>query len=421
MTMTHQPADDIATLHERMIERLRAIQAIRTPQVERAMRTVPRQAFAPEHELPDVFDATGVLVTKRDGQGKAVSSVSAPWVQALMLERAGLSEGDRVLEIGSGGYNAALLAEMVGPSGHVVSVDIDPEVISRAHECLAAAGYRDRVELVTADADQVLDREGWDAILVTVGIWDVSPAWVEQLVEGGRLVMPLRVHGFSRIFACTKAGSMLVGAYGEMAGFVSMQGAGAHTRSRYEIAPGVEWASDHPVDHDALATALETPPRSARTGVCMRSKEPFDTLQWWLITNVDSPGILTGSEETLGTRPMMGGKGTIAAWDGHELVYLGLEEVRVQGERRWEWVVCSRSPSGADRLAQEVVELIHTWDGQHRGGPGPALDLYPLDQAPAGALRKRHSALVATWDTPRAVPVVRFADDPDAAEAAKHR
>ncbi len=58
----------------------------------------------------------------------------------------------RVLEIGSGGYNAALLREIVGDDGQVVTVDIDSEITDRATRTLAAAGYDD-VEVITADAE----------------------------------------------------------------------------------------------------------------------------------------------------------------------------------------------------------------------------------------------------------------------------
>ncbi|MGH4017794.1 MAG: hypothetical protein ACRDT0_00835 [Pseudonocardiaceae bacterium] len=64
--------------------------------------------------------------------------MSAPYIQAMMVEQAGISPGMRILEIGSGGYNAALIAELVGEAGQVTTVDIDPEVVDRARSCLTA-------------------------------------------------------------------------------------------------------------------------------------------------------------------------------------------------------------------------------------------------------------------------------------------
>lgn len=75
------------------------------------MRTVPRHLFAPEADLEKAYNAFNSVVTKRNQHGVAISSVSAPQIQAMMLEQAEISEGMNVLEIGSGGYNAALIAE----------------------------------------------------------------------------------------------------------------------------------------------------------------------------------------------------------------------------------------------------------------------------------------------------------------------
>jgi len=86
--------------------------------------------------------------------------------------------GMRVLEVGSGGFNAALLAEVTGPGGRVISIDIDPDVTARATEGLRAAGYSDTVEVVTGDGWCAVDSPGsFDAIIVTAASWDVAPAW----------------------------------------------------------------------------------------------------------------------------------------------------------------------------------------------------------------------------------------------------
>src|ERR1700761_1525146 len=114
-------------------------------EVEAALRAVPRHEFIPGVPLEEAYRADHAVITKRAG-GEVVSSVSAPWLIAEMLGQAagaagGGLHGRRVLEIGSGGYNAALLRELVGPSGSVTTVDIDPDVTGRARACLAAAGY----------------------------------------------------------------------------------------------------------------------------------------------------------------------------------------------------------------------------------------------------------------------------------------
>src|SRR5262249_26268829 len=112
-------------LREAMVGELCELNAVRSGRVTDAFRAVPRHLFAPGEPLEGAYAAKGTLLTKRDARGVAVSTVSAAHIQALMLEQAQVEAGMRVLEIGSGGYNAALLAELVGDAGEVTTVDID--------------------------------------------------------------------------------------------------------------------------------------------------------------------------------------------------------------------------------------------------------------------------------------------------------
>jgi len=123
-------------LRARLVDDLVAAGSITTKEVKAAFRTVPRHLFAPEASLEEAY-ADDIVRTKRDANGMTVSSVSAPWLQAAMLEQADISPGMRVLEVGSGGFNAALIAELVGPTGEVTTIDIDPDVTDRASRCLA--------------------------------------------------------------------------------------------------------------------------------------------------------------------------------------------------------------------------------------------------------------------------------------------
>jgi protein-L-isoaspartate O-methyltransferase len=92
-----------------------------------------------------------------------------------MIAQARIRPGMSVIEVGSSGYNAALLAEITGPSGRVVSVGIDPDITALAVTGLRAAGYGDRVTVVTADAGASLPGDSlYDAIVVTAGAWDMT-------------------------------------------------------------------------------------------------------------------------------------------------------------------------------------------------------------------------------------------------------
>jgi len=114
------------------------------PQVASAFRRVPRHLFAPEVPLEEAYRANDSIRIKRDAQGATTSAISAPYLHAVMLEQAHITPGMRCLEIGSGGYNAALIAELAGPGGQVTTVDIDADIVQRACERLAAAGYPPR-------------------------------------------------------------------------------------------------------------------------------------------------------------------------------------------------------------------------------------------------------------------------------------
>lgn len=116
-------------LHDKAVDQLIEEGTITSEAVEAAMRAVPRHLFVPEASPEDAYDPFRAFVTKRDADGNALSSVSGMHVQSWMLEHAGIQPGVNVLEVGSGGFNAALLA---GPDGHVTTVDYRTPLIFTA-------------------------------------------------------------------------------------------------------------------------------------------------------------------------------------------------------------------------------------------------------------------------------------------------
>lgn len=177
-------------LRQRLVEKLRGDGLLRDPEVERALRTVPRHLFVPDATLEHAY-SDNAIPTHEEG-GIPISSASQPAIVAIMLQQLGVAPGMRVLEVGAGtGYNAALLAELVGPSGHVTTVDIGEEIAAEARAHVEAAGYP-QVEVIAADG-----AGGWpanapyDRIELTVGVSDITPAWYEQLADGGLMTLPL--------------------------------------------------------------------------------------------------------------------------------------------------------------------------------------------------------------------------------------
>ncbi|MFF1820007.1 methyltransferase domain-containing protein [Kribbella sp. NPDC058245] len=212
------------SLRARLTRRLVAEGTIRSERVAAAFQAVPRHLFVPRVPLRVAY-ADDVVPMKRDADGMVISSVSQPSIVAVMLEQAAIRPDDHVLEIGSGGYNAALLREL---AGRVTTVDIDPDVVGRAHAGLRRAGYDD-VRVVQADGEfGVPDDAPYDRIVVTVSAWDVPTAWVDQLTPGGRIVVPLRLGEQTRSVAFEEVAGHLESLSAVRCGFVNMQGVGAH-------------------------------------------------------------------------------------------------------------------------------------------------------------------------------------------------
>ncbi|WP_369974880.1 methyltransferase domain-containing protein [Thermobifida halotolerans] len=176
-----------------MVDRLCADGVVRSAAVEAALRRVPRHLFVPGTSLEEAY-ADEAVHTKHDpATGVSVSAASQPRIVAMMLEQLQAAPGMRVLELGAGtGYNAALLAALVGPEGRVTTVDVDDDLVTGARDHLAAAGAPN-VEVVLGDgALGHPDSAPYDRIIATVGAYEVPTAWLEQLAPGGRLVVPLR-------------------------------------------------------------------------------------------------------------------------------------------------------------------------------------------------------------------------------------
>lgn len=179
-----------ADLRSRLVASLHANGAVRSPPVEEALLRVPRHLFLPQVPLAQAYADSAVPTHWDDGQ--PVSSASQPSIVALMLEQLQIAPGMRVLEIGAGtGYNAALLAELAGPTGHVTTIDLDAQIAAEAREHLDSAGYPG-VRVLAADGwDGCWDDAPYDRVILTASASDVSPVWFEQLADDGLLVLPL--------------------------------------------------------------------------------------------------------------------------------------------------------------------------------------------------------------------------------------
>ncbi|WIG61510.1 MAG: Protein-L-isoaspartate O-methyltransferase [Ktedonobacterales bacterium] len=253
--------EEPAVLRQRMVDLLVAAGTVTDAEVERALRTVPRHLFLPGIALDQAY-ADIAVATHWEG-GIAVSSASQPAIVAIMLQQLRVEPGMRVLEVGAGtGYNAALLAELVGAGGSVISLDIDPVIVAEAVEHLTAAGYS-RVGAIAADgAAGWRDGAPYDRIILTVGAADVAPAWVEQLAADGVLVLPLWLGSVEASVAFRKQDGGLLGLSLAPCGFMRLRGAEAGDERWVALPNGRKLFTDRAADiAEPVARLLATRPR----------------------------------------------------------------------------------------------------------------------------------------------------------------
>jgi protein-L-isoaspartate(D-aspartate) O-methyltransferase len=184
-----------------MVESQIAARDITDPRVLDAMRSVPRHRFVPSDVVSQAYADHPLPI----GYGQTISQ---PYVVALMTEKLGLEPGDKVLEIGTGsGYQAAVLAEI---TDHVYTVEIIPELAERASDTLEATGY---AEVQTLNADGYYGWEEhapYDAIVVTAAPDHVPRPLIQQLKNGGHLVIPIGPPGgYQTLWQMTKRGDDL--------------------------------------------------------------------------------------------------------------------------------------------------------------------------------------------------------------------
>jgi len=174
---------------KRLVQDLKKKGYLENSGVIKSFETVPRENFIPSKYEKQAYVDRPLSI----GEGQ---TISAPSMIAIMLEVLKVEEGQKILEIGTGsGYNAALMAEMVGEEGKIYSVERLSEVAEFGRKNLEDAGYGGIVDVIVGDGTTGLGREApFDRIIVTACAPKVSDSLIEQLKVDGILAAPVGSH-----------------------------------------------------------------------------------------------------------------------------------------------------------------------------------------------------------------------------------
>ena len=270
-------------------DELRHTARVQSPAVVEAFAAVPRERFSgpgpwrllspmrmgeywttedadPRHLYHDVLVAIDETRPLNNGQ---------PGLWACLYDQLELATGQHVVHVGVGtGYYTAILAEIVGRSGHVTGVEIDPGLAERARGNLASAWPHATV--VTADGFTFQPERPADAIIVNAGVSHLSLAWLDALAAEGRLLVPLTGADWSGAFLLITRPAGDTRRYPVK--FASRTGVIACVGGRDAEAEA------------RLSTALQTSPFTAIRSLRRAPEEPDDTCWlagegWWLSTS----------------------------------------------------------------------------------------------------------------------------------------
>ena len=413
--------NDLSALRHKLVDELKSNDCLESERVEAAFLKVPRHLFVPGQPLDTVY-SDEAIITKRDIDGVPISSSSQPAIMAIMLEQLGLEPGHRVLEIGAGtGYNAALMAHIVGETGRVVTVDIDEDIVVAAREHLSSAGF-DNVEVVYADGGfGHPDGAPYDRIILTVGAWDVVPAWGEQMKNEGRLLLPLGLRGPQVSVAFEKVDGHLESVSIRQCGFMLLRGAfappvsGVPLGGRSSIRLYVN--GERAVNGELVYRWLTGPSEDRPTTVTAAPGEVvFGGLSLWLgLREPDLCGLHDSGAQTNGVVPPVVEYNwgtskytmTVGLLGEHGMCLFTRppDQPHSQGaiDRSGEVELYVRSYGEGENLAEHLIDHVTAWDQAGRPSlEGLRISAYPkgIGYSPANdtfVVPRRWTDLVLHW------------------------
>ena len=206
----------------RMVDEQIVVRGVRDPRVLEVLRAVPRHRFIPGEDRPDAYEDHPVAI----GCGQTVSQ---PYMVALMTEWLGVAPSDRVLEVGTGsGYQTAVLARL---AREVVTMERHGELLEKARKLLVSM-HLENIAFVSGDGSLGFpERAPYDGILVTAAAPHVPQNLLEQLAEGGRLVIPVGPREEQRLVRVTRVSDRFREETGIGCRFVPLLGAQGWTQT----------------------------------------------------------------------------------------------------------------------------------------------------------------------------------------------
>jgi protein-L-isoaspartate(D-aspartate) O-methyltransferase len=178
---------------EKLIDNLIKQGILHTPNVVKAMQTVPRTKFLPADS--QAYSTTDTPLPIGYGQ-----TISAPHMVAIMNEALELRTGQKILEVGAGsGWHAATIAEIVAPEqaprsewGRVYTMEINPNLADVARKNIMNTGYGDRITTIVGDGSKgYAEKAPYDRVVVAAAAPDIPNPLVDQLKPEGILLIPV--------------------------------------------------------------------------------------------------------------------------------------------------------------------------------------------------------------------------------------
>jgi protein-L-isoaspartate(D-aspartate) O-methyltransferase len=193
--------DYYGRLRRNMVKHQIAARGVQDPRVLEAMSRVPRHLFVPSNMSDRAYDDSPLPI----GEGQTISQ---PYMVAWMTELLEIGEKDTVLEVGTGsGYQAAILCEL---ATRAVSIEKYPELAEAASQRLHSLGYGN-IDIHVGDGTMGWPQQApYDGIIVTAGAPSVPNPLLEQLADGGKLVIPVGPPGMQVLTLIRRKGNEYV-------------------------------------------------------------------------------------------------------------------------------------------------------------------------------------------------------------------